>query len=269
DNTNLVDPHGDSVQVVLVEATFEKDILIIDETDESLFTAGLSFYKNKDAVVDSFYARIFNTSEQWDFFKQGMVPKNVLGQYKLIIWHADNPYSTPQNVHKLPSYIKDVEDYLNVGGDLIMGGWRILKSFAQSEPFPKTFNDGDFIHDYLHILTANESVFIPTDFTGVWANKDTEFSDAQVDSIKLAEWPYSGKLGYINIMPRQAGFTQVIYQYANDIQSGIPIWRGEPVGLRYYGSVFDTIVLGFPLFFMAEDDAQVMADEMLHSLGYQ
>jgi hypothetical protein len=266
DNTNLVDPVGDSIIVNLIEPTFDKNILIIDETDESLFTSGLSGITDGD--VDSFYFKIFKPDGVWDFIQDDMPPKTLLGQYKLVIWHADNPYSNPQNVHRLPANIEDVKDYLHVGGDLIMGGWRILKSFAQAEDFPKIFNPGSFIHDYLHILQADESILVPTDFTGCWAPTASGFSDIEVDQDKLREFPYFGMLGQINVIPRRAGFTEVIYQYANDIQTGLPNWRGEPTGLRYYGTSFNTIVLGFPMFFIQMDDAFIMAEEMLHSLGY-
>ncbi len=261
DNTNLVDPKGDTKTVVLVKPTFDRRILIIDETDESLFSGPLKIFK--DADVDSFYTRIFGTSDSWDFKKQGMPPKSELGHYKLVIWHADNPYSNPQDVHKLPANIEDVKDYLNVGGNLIMGGWRILKSFAQAESFPKTFNEGTFIHDYLHILEADESNVLP-DFTGCTGFNG--FSDILIDPLKLKEFPYFGKLYQINVMPRRAGFTDVIYTYANDI-TGLPTWRGEPTGIRYYGTSFNTIVLGFPMFFIQEGDAKIMASEMLLSMG--
>jgi len=266
DNTNLIDPVGDSITVNLIQPTFSIDKLIIDETNEALFTGGLNSYRNRDDLVDTFYTQIFGEADLWDYKSQGMPTKSVLGQYKLVIWHADNPYSNPTDVHKLPLHIEDVKDYLNVGGNFIMGGWRILKSFAQADEFPKTFEQGTFIHDYLHILEADESSLIPTDFVGCnpWPNvNDTLF----VDEDKLSQFPYFGMLGQINVMPRRAGFTEVMYVYANRL-SGLTTWRGEPVGIRYNGSVFNTIVLGFPMFFIRESDAQIMANQMLNSLGF-
>lgn len=268
DNTNLVDPFGDSVRVKLVAATFEKNLLIVDETAESKFPTGMSF---SDEDVDSFYYKIFSPDDMWDYSKQGMPSKEVLGQYKLVLWHADNLYSNENDVHELPEHIVDIMDYMNVGGDFIMGGWRILKSFAVSESFPKYFEEGSFIHDYLHILQAEESAPIP-DFNGAYSSDTANFSDIRVDSLKLAESfltsiPTPG-LQYVNLMPRRAGFTEVIYRYKNDEATGIGTYRGYACGLRYYGTVFDAIVLGFPIFFINEDDAAVMADEMLRSLGY-
>ncbi len=268
DNTNLVDPVGDSVTVKLVKPTFNKDILIVDETIESKFPIPLNSY-HSDADVDSFYSKIFNTEESWDFQVNGMPPKETLGQYKLIVWHADNlcSFSSEEDAHQLPANIDDIIDYLNIGGSLIMGGWRILKSFAYAEPFPKTFQEGSFIHDYLHILEADETPLVPSDFVG--AEGKGTFSDIKVDSTKLAwAFPFSGKLAQINTMPRRAGFTDVIFRYICSENSQLGIYRSSAVGLRYYGTVFDAIVLGFPIYFIEEDDAQTMATEMLQSLGY-
>ena len=268
DNTNLVDPVGDSITVKLVKPTFNKDILIVDETIESKFPIPLNSY-HSDADVDSFYAGIFNTNNSWDFQEKGMPPKEILGQYKLIIWHADNlcSFSSADDSHQLPANIDDIIDYLNVGGNLIMGGWRILKSFAYAEPFPKTFQEGSFIHDYLHILEADETPLVPSDFVG--AEGKGAFSDIKVDSTKLAwAFPFNGKLAQINTMPRRAGFTEVIYRYICSENTQLGIYRSSAVGLRYYGTVFDAIVLGFPIYFIEEDDAQTMATEMLQSLGY-
>lgn len=265
DNTNLIDPKGAQVTVNLIQPSFDKKMLIIDETIEKLFPAGMGF---KDADVDKFYAEIFATDESWDYQTKGMPPKDVLGQYQLVVWHADNYYTNENDVHKLPVHINDIMDYLNVGGDFIMGGWRILKSFAVRDPFPKYFEEGTFIHDYLHILTADESAVIP-DFT--WA-KGYGFSNIHVDSVKLSESfittiPVIG-LMYVNLMPRAAGFTDVIFRYQNDDLTGIPKHRFYPCGLRYYGTSFNAIVLGFPIFFINKDDAARMASEMLQSMGY-
>ncbi|RKY54418.1 MAG: hypothetical protein DRP89_04990, partial [Candidatus Neomarinimicrobiota bacterium] len=268
DNTNLVDIAGDSITLILVVPSFEKDILVIDETVESKFPVPLNSYYN-DSDVDSFYAKIFGTEESWDFQKNGMPSKDTLGQYKLVVWHADNlcSFSSEDDMHKLPANIDDIIDYLNVGGDFIMGGWRILKSFAYAEPFPKTFQEGSFIHDYLHILKADETPLVPSDFVG--AEGKGTFSDIRVDSTKLAwAFPFLGKLAQVNTMPGRAGFTDVIFRYICSENSQLGIYRSSAVGLRYYGTVFNAIVLGFPIFFIEEDDAAVMANEMLKSLGY-
>ncbi len=263
DNTNLIDPVGDSITVNLIKPTFEKDILIIDETVESLIPGE---GKPSDKEVDEFYAELFGTDESWDFQKNGIPPKETLGQYKMLIWHADNPYSTTSDVHKLPVHINVIKDYMNVGGDFVMSGWRILKSFANEDDFPRAFREGEFIHDYLHITLVNETALFG-DFIG--AQGAGGFSDIRVDSTKIEIFPYGGKLAQVNLMPGIAGFTDKMYIYRNDISSSFTEYRGQTVGLRYYGSVFDAVVLGFPVYFIMKEDAMTMASEILNNMGYQ
>lgn len=265
DNTNLLDPEPAEVTVELVRPSFDRDILIIDETLEEEFPAQ---FRRTDAEVDEFYASIFGVEESWDYSESGLPPKDILGRYKLIIWHADNNYSLARNAHKLPSHTEELSDYMNVGGDLVMSGWRMLKSFAPEEGFPKAFKPGDFVNDYLHIKAANETdITIPGDFIGATGVGD-EFSDVAVDTTKLLEvFPYFGYLSQINIIPERAGFTDIIYSYQS--RGELPLMRGSAVGLRYYGTSFDAVVLGFPVLFLKEEDAATLANEVLTSLGYR
>lgn len=263
DNTNLVDPVGDSAVVRLIQPIFDQRILIIDETIEKDFPFGVTA---TDADVDAFYAEIFGSTHEWDYTKKGFPPKDTLSHYQLIVWHADNCYSASSAAHKLRLHIDEIMDYLNVGGDLIMSGWRILKSFAPLAPFPQNFAEGTFIHDYLHINIADETSSAP-DFIG--AKGIGGFTTIRVDSLKLANsFPYYGKLAQINLIPSRAGFTDVIYTYNNENNSQFVQYRGRPCGLRYYGTVFDAVVLGFPIFFVHQDDARVLASEILRSLSY-
>ena len=262
DNTNLV-AEPDTTTVILVEPTFEKDILMVDETDE--FNAPFVGSNIPDSVVDNYYLRLFNPTDTWDFIKQGMPPREVLGQYKLLVWYADDLPSTKPHKLALPENIVVVQDYLNVGGKFFMSGWRILKSFAFDKNFPFVFSRGNFVYDYLHIEVVDETT--PIGDMTYCIGVGSEFSDIRVDSTKLAKFPYGGKLGQVNIIPARGGFTDVLYSYQNDPQSPFVQYRGRATGLRYYGTVFDAVVLGFPMYFIREDDARVAATEVKRSLG--
>lgn len=258
DNTDLLDPYGDTVKVNLIEPSFEKPILIVDETDENQFPRSA---KTHDEEVDSFYTKIFGTEDSWDLINKNYLPKNLIGKYKMIVWHADNPLSTKP--HFFPQYTEIIQDYLNVGGKLILSGWRILKSFAWDENFPKNFPAGSFVRDYLHINVADETGMFPSDFTGPHGVGE-EFSDARVDENKLKSFPYYGKLSQVGIVSERGGFTKIIYSYVgNNID-----YAGRTVGLRYYGTSYDLIVLGFPLYFIQEEDAKQMGKEMLINMGF-
>src|SRR5690606_2038756 len=100
-----------------------------------------------DDEVDAFYADVFGTDDSWDYATNGFPPKDLLGRYRLVVWHADNNFAVARNAHKLPEHEQEIADYLNVGGDLIMSGWRMLKSFAPAVDFPKTFLQGTFVND--------------------------------------------------------------------------------------------------------------------------
>ncbi len=267
DNTNLVDPVGDSVTITLVKPTFARDILIIDETDESNFPFGT--VHPSDQQVDQFYSEIFGTPYQWDFKTRGIPPKDTLGQYKLVVWHADDyPSSQP---HKIVNYTDILEDYLDVGGKFFMSGWRILKSFAWQSSFPINFEEGTFVHDYLHIISVDETFGYSGDCTG-FLGVGSSFDDIRIDSTKLVDFPFivpgsSWGLTNINLIIQPAGFTDIIYSYSNDINSPFPQYRGKACGLRYYGSSFDAVILGFPVFFLVQDDAQLMVNQILQNLN--
>ncbi len=267
DNTGLMNPGGDTVEVTLVEPDFDRDILIIDETDEDNFPSAVSA---DDSKVDSFYTAIFGTEYHWDYARnvlrdQPMPARSELGRYKAVVWHADDkPSSSP---HALPGHVNILRDYMNVGGNLVMSGFRMLKSFRFNDNFPVTFNSGSFVARYLHIIEANETPVFPSDFIG--AAGRAGFSDVEVDSVKLANaFPYYGKLTNVNTITRRAGFTDVIYTYQNtDENQNLLVYRYQPVGLWYHGTVYDAIVLGFPMFFIKEAHAETMATEIVKALN--
>ena len=55
----------------------------------------------------------------------------------------------------------------------------------------------------------------------------------------------------------------------NDLETGIPDYRSWPVGIRYYGTVFDAVVLGFPIYFLDQESAVGLANDVLKSMGYR
>ena len=123
DNTLLIDSVGASITVALVQPTFQKDILILDDTREDI-----SLRNVPDAKVDSFYLSIYSynnhyTIDQRDMLTRSFPSRKILGDYKLVVWHHDDS--------KAPFYlgndvaIRTIEDYLHVGGNLILSGVRL------------------------------------------------------------------------------------------------------------------------------------------------
>lgn len=265
-NTNLIDPVGDSISINLLVPTFEKNVLIIDETDE--FNAPFITFNISDDSVDAFYSRIFPGAAVWDYKANGgMPPRDTLAHYKLILWHADDrPVSVPHKIAEQKN-ITIFTDYLRVGGKFLMSGWGILKSFAYEKNFPFTFPPGTFVYDYLHIRTVDETSLVGDCIGG--AGTSSQFSTFRVDSAKLASFPYNGMLSQVNLITVPAGFTEGLYSYENLPNSPYVTYRGRYIALRYYGTTYDAVVLGFPMYFVRENDARTMAREILQSLNVQ
>ncbi len=257
DNTKLYDPKGVKIEIELVYPEFTRGLLIIDETKEDEFpsTARIS-----DAAVDSFYTALFNPDTTWDFFESGFPPKELLGQFKVILWHADHQISIEE--HKLPRYANEMMDYLNSGGNLIVSGWQVLSSFAYGENIEDlVFEEGSFMHDYLHINRAGQTPVLGN-FTGARGKNGYSF---RVNPALVPNFPYKGMLNSINIIEERGGFTEGIYFFFTESKTYETL-SGKTVGIRYYGTVYDVIVLCFPLYFLMPDDAAVMATEIMQKI---
>lgn len=274
DNTNLVDPIGDTKVIKIYEPDFTKDILILDETREDGTLPNNGWIT--DATVDSFYFENFGGMRgdlditQWDYNLRGLPSIKRLKSYKAIIWHSDNYAESPGilNDEEL------IKEYLHMGGKLFISGHRVLWNY-----FDASFRDGfgalnppwsfkaggtqDFVFTYLHIKTL--------DISGIVGNMNEieglrEFSGTlRPDSTKMnSVWPSEGKLGHIATFREMGGFTVPIFNYHGDDERV----EGLPCGLRYYGSVFDVIFLGFPLWHIEGEDAKRVGDAVLQSFGF-
>jgi hypothetical protein len=266
DDTYLVDPVGASITVDLVEPTFERDILILDDTREDVSLGHVA-----DNVHDDFYFEIFGHSNNYTIEERNMKTRafpalKILGRYKLIIWHSDD--------NKTPFYIKNTKamegllNYLHVGGDLILCGSRILEPWFPTPdpimglPHPFYFESGSFVYDYLHIRVGELSDNLGT-FTG--ANGVGEFSDVEIDTSKItSDFPYFGKPHLVQVVVEKGPFTREILTFqGNDTYA-----ENWPCAIRYYGDVYDIAYIGFPLWALKLDDAKNFAAQLLRSMGY-
>jgi hypothetical protein len=252
------------VQVTLVRPAFDRPLLILDETDETNFNAAV---RATDADVDAFYARTFGAKvssyDTWDYNANGgLPPLRELGRYRFVVWHADDrPTNRP---HAFAVEERRIQEYLNVGGSIVMSGWRVLKSFAFQANFPLAFPDGSFVKDYLQIGRVDETGILGdmVGTTGV-----SGFPSLRVDPAKLQFFPNNGRLNNVNLIQERGGFTEVIAAYEPAPDSPTPQYRGTPVALIYYGTSFNAAVVGFPLFFMVEEDVSAFADAILARIG--
>lgn len=256
DNTNLIDSIGATVNFTFIRPKFDGNILIIDDTEEGYFPSSAG---KTDTIVDSIYNKLFSPDTTIDYEQNGMPEKEFLGKYKLLIWHADNPNSR----HHLPQHADIIQDYLNVGGNIIVIGWQMLKSFAYEENFPVSFEEGSFVNDYLHISEANAHQGLFGDFTGAYGAGD--FPRVDVNGDLVPSFPYNGKLKLIEVVTQPGPFTEVIYTYIGEDVS----LMAYPCGIMYRGTQFNVIVITFPLTFLKEENIKLFADRLIESIDYE
>ncbi len=265
DNTNLLSSSPESLHVNLMKPTFSKKLLIIDGTTEDNFASGIP---GTDAEVDSFYREVFPGGDSWDYAKHhALPPQSVLGDYKAIVWHGDNPIS--RGPHNLADHTDQLSEYLNVGGNLVVTGKLMLKSFRPDQEMPHDHEPGSFIHDYLHIAKITRSPPYPGDLTGVIGSAGFPDS-AMVDSTMLKRNTfYNGKGTSIEIVMEAGNFTSEIFGYLNDDENLHMLgYRGATCGMIYYGTSFNTVTLGFPLWHLQEE-AVPIGREILKKLNLE
>jgi len=102
DNTDVEDPTPAEVSFKLFEASFNKSILVLDET----FNGAGNVFSPNDEMVDTFYDSVINRNiDSWDYTKDNGVPsKDILGQYRLLIWHSDD--KDQNEVYKYQEYLQ-------------------------------------------------------------------------------------------------------------------------------------------------------------------
>jgi len=275
DDTYLIDSVGAQVNINLVVPAMDKDILILDDTREPNY-----LIRNvKDATVDSFYRDIFSYNNSYTIDERNMMTRgfpslSILGQYKLVIWHSDDA--------QLPFYLQNtvtgnktrdaISSYMNVGGDLILTGFRIVEAWYDECPdcrdgfgytnHPHEFPEDTFVREYLHLVVGEQSSVVGT-MSG--AKGVGEFSDVHIDTAKVnPNDPHFGKLNVIECAVIKGGFTREILIFeGND-----PWCTGLPCAWRYYGDVYDLAYISFPLFTLKIDEARTFAGELLNNMGY-
>jgi len=277
DNTNIESINPTEISIKLFTPSFDKRILILDDTFEDEFPAGNN---DTDEKVDKLYADIFdvqNEDDWWDYsdkiyLKSPLPPKELLGQYKLIVWHADHRAGGSGTWHHIAENEDYIKDYLDVGGNLILGGWRVLRSFVQSGAIPYDFPDTTFANQYLHIKRMTEPSLQLGNFIGAITTGDPRTRDTlKVDQSKLlGDFRLGGKLSDVNIISRVGAFTENLLTY-----DGVPgnetflQYYGLPVASLYRGTSFKVVVLGFPLYFLEEESAHLAANYILNKLDFQ
>ncbi len=225
---SAVDPDGwismrsEPMEATPMNFTFAENLLVVDETRDG---NGANINPD-DATVDSFYAAALAPFEfqEWDVASQGMPPLEVLGNHKVVLWHADD---FSQNL--LIDHQNVLGGYLIGGGKLILSGWK-TPSVLSDVFFSRFAGNIELVYDNSASLISAQS---------------SQYADLEVDPDKvLSIW--NGMLPYIYTF---TGAQDPIY---TAVMSPTAQGNGNCAALRMTNpdSGMDFILLGFPLYFM-------------------
>ncbi len=207
------------------------------------------------AMLDAYYKQMLDNagkSGTYDFYDvhynsslEKIYPgRGFLGQYSLIIFLCDAinygvtwGYDSLGNSGVPPEIKGKLEDYLNVGGRMIISSWAL----------PWAINAGasdNFMSYVCHLQDINRATQDTGQIGFIGAQGQKGYPDVVWDSTKTDTlWT---PVHYI-FGGRPYGFGEKLYLY----QSPSPyILSGTTVATRYIGVTYDVIYFGFPLYYI-------------------
>jgi hypothetical protein len=215
-------------------------------------------YRPSRADVRQYYIDLYNSlglAGKYDIFDVEYTPSltgawpglGALGQYSMVHVVGD----VVNEFNRVPSIANSSQTkliaYCYAGGKLLMNGWNLTR--PDNMPANTTF-----WNNILHI--ANQFSVPVAEYIGARHQTipdPTQYPDAPLDMAKL-DTAWHGALPAFNIY-QAYGFGQIAYRYdaLHDnavllVGAPIPIENGV-LGIRYLGLTYDSIYLGFPLYY--------------------
>jgi hypothetical protein len=217
--------------------SFAQNLLVVDETRDGNGGA----ISPTDAQVDEFYAGAISPMafDTWDCTAQGIPALSTLGNYKVVLWHADD---FSQNM--LLGNLDVLGGYILGGGKLLLSAWKTPSAFNSA--FLDRFAGGiSLIYDNSASLISMYSSLYPNLY--VDPNKTT------------AAWN--------NMLPQIYSFNGVENSLYTATMAPGSLGADMSVGLRYT-STGTFVLLGFPLFFMQAEGVRGFLQQILPDLIY-
>ena len=253
--------------------------MILDGTVED---ESLPFFDGAITVemTDSAYYEIFGGNrgdllvDDRDFERRRFPNFKTIRKYKMLVWIKDHFATVPYFAEES----ENMRAYLHAGGKIVMVGSNIMQSFmddsyylmAPCDPcitYPCKFGKGGwnwFMNEILHVNFGFVASLLGNynhaeginNYSGIEIHPDT----AKVKNI----WPFYNKLSNIDVILEPGGFTMPIFKLHSDDQ----YVDQEACGVRYFGSGFDVIYLGFPIWHMNGNDAKALGAKILEDMGF-
>lgn len=234
------------------QVTHDAGILVVDGTRDGNGAA----ISPTDAMVDDYYSNLligFNVAGEWDIADSLALSVSIsdadMAAYSTVVWHTDVRGSAP--LHQDTTALRK---YLQHGGKLFLGGWRLSASLRQGAPAGRTpYPAGSFVPRYLKVDSTLTSGPIVPDFR-IAEPVPSIYPELRVDSTKTLSM--SGALANTDavLLPFAGSDVSSLYIHRG-VSPSSPL-DGMPVGWRYLGSDFKVTVFDFPLYFMESTNAR-------------
>lgn len=220
--------------------SFSSELLVVDETRDG---TGANINPD-DVMVDSFYdAALQGLSDwdNWDCYTQGLPPLSVLGDYKLVLWHADD---FSQNL--LLDNLANLSGYISGGGKVVLSGWKTAASLTPA--FLNRFASG------ITLAYDNAASLISVQSTATYS-----WPELLVDPNKTtATWN--------NMLPMIYTFNGATNSLYNATMNAGSAGNGQSIAFRTdFNGTF--VLFGFPLYFMQAAGVRTLLQELLPALN--
>lgn len=243
-------------------ASLDQGILLVEESEDGTGQP----HSPSDILSDAFYAQVL-TNTPHDVFDYDSAAAadgltlSDLGAYSSVIWVSDDRdrevAGVPVQAQFLGQNLALLQQYLDVGGNVLLMGWRL--SGGVDPIYPGTYGPGSVLYDYFGV--ADVGTASPQGgryFYG--ATGALGYPSVTVDTAK-ARPPWVGKLPDADFLTASAPGAETIYTFLSDPPDSA--FHGAPVALRKDGGTFKTAFVDFPLYHLLMPGAQDLVENAL------
>ncbi len=238
---NYISSFSNEISITPVDFTLDEGILLVDGTLDGLPASPFP----TDEEVDEYYAELLSgySYTNWDIATQGSPPLTEIAKYSSIIWHTDDISNYP-----FVDGVYNMKCYLLAGGNLLASCWKQLCGVSENFQNYFLYLDESSTHDQ-------------ADFAGAFGING--FADIAVDQDKIPLPNWGDNLQYVNkFLPIEDA--EAIFSY--DSFSNDPDWENAVCGQRFSGN-YKIYILGFPLYYMMQDEAEEIVHNVLEDFG--
>ncbi len=262
----------DTIRIELVEPSLDEGLLVVDGTNEEHINRASHLEHFTDSYIDSLYKSWIAPQPftQWDVKEQGLPSREELGRYASVFWHADKWSGVSEHAHKIGEHKAVLGDYMSIGGNVIISGWRIMDAMYPGISYPSKLEESAFANRYLKIKEINKTRSAPPgEFTGAYGID--EYPDVVVDSSRIDGYPVSFYDHMIEVIMIQDSSERAspIFTFRCREDCGDNLYRGQVVAHQHSNGTFHSAIVGFPIIFLKYQDAAKTVQHLMNDFGYK